>query len=236
MEAADREAWKTFSERRSLWSRVAVGIWLCGIASMCACYALELSVLGHVLLALVVTAPFTTLHIPYLIFNFDRRYRKSRCIAAGLSPDVYMLPNVPYVLVPETPAAYRTWYVTTPQIATLARGNYVRGRVHQDALPSILGKSWYLKSIRPSPREGVPPFVVKKVSSLAWRDMPCGDIVNVVLTNRPVPGESLRSAENGSRPGHVIPSVSSRVQASPEFDPPPSYEDVVKLSLHEPER
>ncbi|CAG0895714.1 unnamed protein product [Darwinula stevensoni] len=158
-----------------------------------------------------------------------------------------MLPNVPYVLVRENPAEYRTWYVTRPRSVVDRRATRVSGRVHQDALPSILGRSWYLKSIRPSPREGVPPFVVKKVSSLAWRET--ADLVDVVLADRPSSDGPpfLASRVPTCVPWSRIPTVSlwvedqrfnghfpaSRTQFPVKsfLDPPPSYEDVMKSSL-----
>ncbi|CAG0881053.1 unnamed protein product [Darwinula stevensoni] len=253
MEAEDYEAWKRYHWKSKTCSIVLLGFWLFGLVGMVTCFIMMLPVEEFVLLVVAVLGPILILKVPVLIYCFDKQYREPRCRAAGVDPDLYMLPKVPYLFLKGgmnlTPN--RTWYVAMPQDATVLGewGKGVKCHVHRDAMDMVLGKSWYLKTPSPEPEQGIPPFFLKTSFSKV-QHLP--DMVEIVLTDSPVVLHHLSRASwtqtHRTYPGRPeIPSISSRVQHQQEFnrngtrldfelpriiksDLPPSYEEAMQIS------
>ncbi|CAG0891107.1 unnamed protein product [Darwinula stevensoni] len=244
MEIADYEVWKKFHRRNKLWSYVTTGVWLFGLIGMIASFLLSYKVLGFVFLAFAISGPFSILFIPGYFYSFDRRYRKPRCLAAGVDPRLYMLPNVPYLFVEGGTIlpTDRTWYVSIPEdgVYHASRGR-VKCLVHREALHAIRGKSWHFKNFSPDPNQGNPPFVLK--SSPSW-NLPSTDMASVVLIDSPIflpfpTSTPVLPQDSGLT---EIPSDSSRAihmqgcARNPPFLPkfeldlPPTYEEVMKTS------
>ncbi|CAG0889799.1 unnamed protein product [Darwinula stevensoni] len=139
-----------------------------------------------VLFALVVAGlPAIHLLLDFRLTNrFEALYRKPRCLAEGLDSELYMFPNVPYVLVKKrhTPYASSPWYVRLPRNAVEHRFACVRGWVHRDAVSILLNQRWSVGEFSPDPRDGGPPFVLKEVLTPARH----GNTVKVILTNFPI--------------------------------------------------
>ncbi|CAG0900272.1 unnamed protein product [Darwinula stevensoni] len=217
MDDADFAAWKRFHERREVWMHLAKCAWFMALSAMIICFAVGIPKAGFVIMAFLVVGPFTVLQIPFLIDSFDRRYRKPRCLAAGVDPQLYMLPNVPYLLVEKgsIPTTGLTWHVEVAEEGAVGeRGaRRIKCRVDWDALGVIRGKSWRLETIVPKPDQGKPPFVLK---SCSWIFLSSLDAAVVVLTDSP---GFLPFHCNLARRTHALPPYPEPGSTGPSLGP-----------------
>ncbi|CAG0900284.1 unnamed protein product [Darwinula stevensoni] len=254
MDDADFAAWKRFHERREVWTFLTRGAWFIAFLAMTICFGVELTRTGFVLVAFLVLGPFTVLHIPFYVDSFDRRYREPRCRAAGVNPQLYMLPNVPYLLVEKGTVLNtgRTWHVETPEYATYCEpwAKRINCRVDRDALDVLRGKSWHLKTIVPNPFQGNPPFVLKLCSRTTLSSLDTAEIFltdssrflqsynnPTLMTDAPPPypgadtdSSIVSSTEPSTSPcigpsmGQVMPTISSSVQYQEESIRNPTFQ------------
>ncbi|CAG0900848.1 unnamed protein product [Darwinula stevensoni] len=248
MSPEDYKQWRRFHKRKVKWRYLMLVAVLLGIAGMIIRLTMGGETVGYVSMAFIVVGPLAVFLVAYIFDSFDIRYRKPRCRAAGVDPMLYMFPNVPFLFVDseDLPALNRIWYVGLPEDVTPQGAKRIKCRVHRNALETIRGKFWNIKTTDPAPNQGVPPFVVK-VDSLGDRP----DMVEAVLwdpSSVPPPAPPARAHSSRARMGRIIDYASRLFQQQQESnrnvqliplevrtprsqcDMPPSYEEVMQSS------
>ncbi|CAG0889213.1 unnamed protein product [Darwinula stevensoni] len=182
---ADYRAWKKFHCWKKVGFFVALCVWIGGLLGVFVCFLLIRSPISFVFLVVALGGMVAIIKMPFL--NFDKRYREPRCKGAGVDPHLYMFPNVPYLFVEDETAITlrRTWYVVLPDEAT-HHANWhtkINCYIHRDAVDAVRGKSWHFNSFAPSPEQGLPPFVLKRIDSGIQSRT---DMVEVFLTDSPI--------------------------------------------------
>ncbi|CAG0900283.1 unnamed protein product [Darwinula stevensoni] len=212
MSPEDYQQWRHFHERRKKWRYLMLVTALLGIVGLIVRITMGAETVGYVSMDFIVAGPLAVFLVACIFDSFDRRHRKPRCLAVGVDPKLYMFPNVPYLFVDseELPALNRIWYVGLPEDVTPHGARSVKCRVHRNALETIRGKFWNMKTTVPTPNQGDPPFCVK-VDSLGDRP----DMVEAVLWDpSSVPASAPPSQVLSSHPAQALLSSPAEALSS----------------------